>query len=448
MRDIGPFSTQVLIPPALSEIACSASTVVASTAPSKGSIIARAIRRGRPPAEVQPLAPDNGVFRTSVVAGQDFLKLEPLWRQLAARAIHANVFLEPAVVAAVAATLADPLHVLLVWEDDALVGVWALVGSAACGGLLRVLKGPVHDHMPLSTPVIDQGKVPAVLLAMFEAIAVEPRLPKLIELVHLDHSDVFSASLKATLSKRRSLSHVRNSRQRPELSLRDPQMSAPLLLSRDRRKGLARRQRRLGELGKLDVARLVQPADVEESFETFLAMERSGWKGRRVGGGRALLLDVGSAAASRAVVRALADRGLCEMICLRLDERPIAMQLLLRSGATCFTWKTTHDERLREYSPGLLLLKVVSEQAMEDASMASIDSCNNRDDGYMAEFWSGRKPLVDTLIDVRPGLHLRFVLLVSARVVASAARAKVRPLLRATRRAFNGMIKSADAHSR
>jgi hypothetical protein len=86
------------------------------------------------------------------------------------------------------------------------------------------------------------------------------------------------------------------------------------------------------------------------------------------------------------------------------------MQVVLRSGAAAFTWKTAYDERYHEVSPGMLLLQDCTAAFLSDPTLAFVDSCAHDDTGYMAA-WTGRRQVADMWIDVRPGPSWRFAAL-------------------------------------
>ncbi|HKG84609.1 MAG TPA: cellulose biosynthesis protein CelD, partial [Beijerinckiaceae bacterium] len=52
-------------------------------------------------------------------------------------------------------------------------------------------------------------------------------------------------------------------------------------LSARRRKGLARRWRRLGGAGRIAVASFTEGQGLRDAVEAFLQLEAQGWKGRR-----------------------------------------------------------------------------------------------------------------------------------------------------------------------
>jgi hypothetical protein len=85
---------------------------------------------------------------------------------------------------------------------------------------------------------------------------------------------------------------------------------------------------------------------------------------------------------------------------LRLDGKPVSMQLVIRAGAAAFTWKTAYDERFQDFSPGMLLLEDYTAAFLADKSIEYVDSCSYDDSGYMST-WTERQSIADLWIDVR-----------------------------------------------
>jgi hypothetical protein len=123
-------------------------------------------------------------------------------------------------------------------------------------------------------------------------------------------------------------------------------------VGRNRRKDLARRHRRLAELGRLEVRSFLNGEGLRRAVEDFLNLEAQGWKGV---GGTALANNPKTASFLRA---AFADREgpvRCRADVLSLDERPIAISLAFVCGGTAYLFKTAYDESLRRHAPGVLL---------------------------------------------------------------------------------------------
>ncbi len=92
--------------------------------------------------------------------------------------------MHPAALCAAAAAAFARIHVLLAWDGDKLVGLWALRERRVAPFLPAFLAAPPYEYAFVSSPVIDPDY--DVMPAFFEAIAREPALPKVIQLKLLD----------------------------------------------------------------------------------------------------------------------------------------------------------------------------------------------------------------------------------------------------------------------
>lgn len=372
-----------------------------------------------------------------ITTPERLVTIEREWRDLVGRALAANAFLEPAVIAAAAGAGATTIHTLLVWSGPTrLIGVWALAQQRAFSLLpARILKTPIHDHAFLGTPVLDREAAAEALSGLLDAIASEPALPKIVTIGSLDAAGPVAAIFAEVLAQRGLPSVRLETRLRPAL-LKTEAGSGASPVSASRAKGLRKRRKRLSLLGVVDYTRHEGAVDLGLAVEEFLTLEASGWKGRRSARGRAILRAPSVTSFFRSAIAALAVRHQIRITALRLDGRAVAMQVTLRSGATAFAWKSAYDEELRACAPGLLLHLEVTEGFLADPELSAVDSCNHHDTGHMAEFWAGRRAVSDLIIDVRPRRTVLFELIsgveAARRRLLEAARYG-RSLLRAAR---------------
>ncbi len=298
------------------------------------------------------------------------------------------------------------LVTLLAWdtrsEERHLLGFWGFsIGKPHLSILpVAALCAPVTDHAYLSAPVIDRDRLEHTLHAMLDTIAQAPRFPKLLALESMSGSGRTYQALMRVLAERSSPFCQLDGKNRPKL-LAGPDAGDYLTkaLSASTRKKLRQQRRRLGEKGTLRTTVVHSVADVRRAFQTFLALEAQGWKGRRR---TALLNDPNEAAFASNMVTALARTGDAAIYALELDGRPVSMQVVLRAGGAAYTWKTAYDEAFGEFSPGMLLLEDYSKAFLADPDIAFVDSCAFDDSGYMAA-WTERMLVIDLWIDARRG---------------------------------------------
>jgi CelD/BcsL family acetyltransferase involved in cellulose biosynthesis len=343
------------------------------------------------------------MISVSISHGAPDPEIAGAWADLVQRA-SPNVFMTPAALAAAIETGFARVHVLLAWEEAngsrRLVGLWAL---RECKAPLRprVLDALPYEYAFLSTPVIDPDVAEDVMSAFLSAIAAERGLPHVIRLPSFDQeTPVHEAMLTALAARGGNWIRLRDI-SRPRATRDDG-----IKRSGATRKKLRQDWKRLSTLGVADVVNAREPSAVRDAFETFLALEKASWKGTH---GTALLCDVRDAAFSRRLIANLAAGDATSVALLRVDDRPVAAQVLMYCGKTAYTWKTAFDAAYARYSPGALLVDKVSEQLLDGGICTAIDSCSG-EDGFMAGLWTGRRRMADLVIDVGAGWSPRFAL--------------------------------------
>jgi CelD/BcsL family acetyltransferase involved in cellulose biosynthesis len=349
-------------------------------------------------------------------SGERLSEILPDWHDLVGRADEANVFMHPAALRMAERHLHSSNVVLLAWREEGgktkLAGLWAFAVASLWHPLLpvRVLKVPPAPHAYLATPVIDRDCGEAVLDAMLNFLAGDGSLPAVIALDPIAFDGPAVQALARALKSRASTPCIMSQGRRPMLaSGLDGRQYLEQALSASSRKKLRQHRRRLEEKGTLESRICNTPDAVVTAFEDFLALEAAGWKGRR---GTALSCSASEAAFARGMVADLAQQGETSVHGLYLSGRPVSLQVVLRSGATAFTWKTAYDETLGDFSPGMLLLEDYTKTFLADASVTRVDSCAHDESGFMAS-WSERQAIAQVWFDTRRGTALSFVMLAS-----------------------------------
>lgn len=156
-----------------------------------------------------------------------------------------------------------------------------------------------------------------------------------------------------------------------------------------KRKELRRQQRRLSDEGELSVERSEAPDGLPEWIEDFLKLEQTGWKGAR---GSALASDTRTASLFREGLVGAAQRNRLQRLALRLDGRPIAMLATFLCPPGAFSFKTTFDESLARFSPGVLL-QLENLRMLERPAIAWTDSCAAADHPMIDHIWRERRIL-------------------------------------------------------
>ncbi|EWY40860.1 hypothetical protein N825_33560 [Skermanella stibiiresistens SB22] len=382
-------------------------------------------------------------IRVEVVDVDEFAQAGDAWRDLVSRTAVPNVFMEPAVVLALDRSTGIDIRVLMAWHVTAgdmggdkpprLLGVWVVtVGRSPSGLPIRILKSPISKYAYFGAPVVDTEYASAVFTALFDRIALDPKLPKLLLAGDMMDEGPLADALRGALAARGSRAVVIERRKRAKLQS-DLTGSSYLgrSLSGNRRRRYQQLRKRLALMGAVTTTSHRSSNEVRSAFEDFLLLEASGWKGKRRS---AILNDAKSTAFARAMIADLAEADLVAIHALRLDGRAIAMSVELRSGAACFAWRISFDESLRQFAPGILLLHEVTVALLDDRSIVVTDSCNHRDVGFVADCWAERLSIVDLLIDTRPARAAMIETVGGAERLRRRARENAKSLYKAAKR--------------
>lgn len=292
---------------------------------------------------------------------------------------------------------------LLAWEQGAeprkLVGVWALQLRKAAPLLPAVLEALPYNYAFLSSPVVDPAFADEVIPAFFAAIENSAELPNVVSLRSFDAESPSHASMLKLFTLRGIEPLMLSETARPFVT-----REFGVKRSGSTRKKLRQDWNRLSSIGAVEVVNSRTPEDVEQAFETFLAMEKASWKGEQ---GTALLSDPNDAAFVRRLLHNLAARGDASVALLRVDGVAIAAQVLMYCGTTAYTWKTAFDAKFSKYSPGALLVDRVTEELFTGPDIQAINSCA-AEDSFMGQLWAGRRNMVDMLFDIGSGRSLAY----------------------------------------
>jgi CelD/BcsL family acetyltransferase involved in cellulose biosynthesis len=338
----------------------------------------------------------------SVTIDSPSLDVAPQWDDLVQRA-SSNVFMNPAALQAVHDTGFAKIVMLLAWEQGAaprkLVGAWGLQLRKAAPLLPAVLEALPHYYAFLSSPVVDPAFADEVIPAFFAAIEHSVELPNVVSLKQFDAEYPSHASMLKVFSQRGIEPLMLSETSRPFVT-----REFGVKKSGSTRKKLRQDWNRLSSLGTVDVVNSRDSKDVEQAFETFLAMEKASWKGEQ---GTALLSDSNDAVFVRRLLHNLAARRDASVALLRVDGAIVAAQVLMYGGSTAYTWKTAYDAKFSKYSPGTLLVDRVTEELFAGADIQAINSCA-AEDSFMGQLWAGRRAMVDMVFDIGPGKSLGY----------------------------------------
>ncbi|PJI39695.1 MAG: GNAT family N-acetyltransferase [Rhizobium sp.] len=323
------------------------------------------------------------------------------------RVMEANVFFAPRFLAPAMPRLDDrQIRFAVIRDEDARRSRVRLMmpfsvekpGFSVGPSILRVWSNPFG---PLGTPLVDAEGAAETIDNMLEALArPDVKLPGILVLPDLRLNGRFTQLIKAVAIGRDLPLTVTNTFERPMLeSQEDGDTYLKTTISKNHMRDMRRQFRLLGEEGRVSYNVARQPEEIRRRMEEFLALEASGWKGRKRS---AMVMDRFRAAFAREAITNLAEVDAVRIHTLDLDGRAIASMVVFIMAGEAYTWKTAYDERYARFSPGKLLLADLTDWHLDDPNIERTDSCAVPDHPIMSRFWKEREEMGTLLIGLRP----------------------------------------------
>ncbi len=318
------------------------------------------------------------------------------WRALEARAAEPNGYYlsdwELAVNASVEG-LTD-VSALTAWDQGSLIGLLPVVTLRRVHGLPLPVLVNADAYGTLSTPLLDRDAAPeaaAGLCAQARQSGARAIVFHNVSLQGPAMAAMRTALARDGLSPRIITAHSRASldatREADDI-LRDG-------LGPKKLKELRRQRNRLAEHGDVTFHIARTPDEVAAILDTFLALEASGWKGKR---GTALQQRAGDDAFIRRATAALATRGQCEIVTLKVGEAAVASGVMVRHLDRAYYFKIGIDERFAKYSPGVQLTLDVTRHLCADPAIASADSTAAPGHPMIDPIWRERLAIGDVVL--------------------------------------------------
>jgi hypothetical protein len=346
------------------------------------------------------------------------------WRDLAARALEPNPFLEPeCIMAAVRhGQAARGLALLVACEGGEMHGLVTVRTLERLGRLPRraLTTRPDDDPVPVrpvvGVPLLSAAMPADAAEAMLRAAAeTRPAHAAHAGLLLLDrlHGGEKVAGMFGDAAARLGFPSCEvESWERCVFRFEAANEGWPGPLGRGRRERLARRREGLG-------AKFVSETG-PGAISRFLALEASGWKGAA---GTAMACDPQKEACFRELCDRFAERFVC--LTLELDGAPVAMKCLFRAGASVFSAKTAFDESFAAFGPGVELTVRTVEHLRTEARTEILDPCHSPGNGHYRALFPDRRQISTLLVAVGGALDRGAVALYRRRKVGRASH--VRP---------------------
>ena len=369
-----------------------------------GSLASEA--EGRPAADIR-LDVGRPGRQLSLYPGRVGYDLQEELDFLTYRVMEANVFFAPRFLAPAMPRLDErQIRLAVIRDEDARRSRVRLMmpfsvekpGFSVGPSILRVWSNPFG---PLGTPLVDAEGAAETIDNMLEALArQEAKLPGILVLPDLRLNGRFTQLIKAVAIGRDLPLTVTNTFDRPMLeSQEDGDTYLKTTISKNHLRDMRRQFRLLGEEGRISYNVARQPEEIRRRMEEFLALEASGWKGRKRS---AMVMDRFRAAFAREAITNLAEVDAVRIHTLDLDGRAIASMVVFIMAGEAYTWKTAYDERYARFSPGKLLLSDLTDWHLDDPNIERTDSCAVPDHPIMSRFWKEREEMGTLVIGLKP----------------------------------------------
>jgi CelD/BcsL family acetyltransferase involved in cellulose biosynthesis len=350
------------------------------------------------------------------------------WEDLIARAAEDNVYYSPNYALSLLETVGSGTSVRFVtaWDGDRLMAFMPVVlNKLPIPGLRPIGRAWETDYTFGCTPMLDRSEPERAAAGLVDALAALGRgdwaLP------HLNVNGPVWRALTAALDRRGVPWLINQPYSRASLSVGpsfEDHMRA--CVGSKRRRELTRSRRRLEELGQLSHKSCTSGAALDDAVAAFLKLEASGWKGRR---GTALACKEDSAAFAR---KAFANDGngrTARADMLLLDDKPIAIGLIVFSGQTGFTVKGTYDEAYSQYGAGLILEVEVIKSFLEERWAEQLDAATNGAH-VIDRLWPGRIEVGELVFSfARGAAHQRLMAYKAARSLKSNSKAWIKRII-------------------
>jgi CelD/BcsL family acetyltransferase involved in cellulose biosynthesis len=325
------------------------------------------------------------------------------WRDLARRAVEANVFAEPELVLAGVQHLPDGRGVMLLL-------VWEGATSTPDGGILRGVFPVVMPRLGVARqvkiwcpvagspgiPLVDQKAPAEILEAALAYLAVHfPRFTGLA-FSHVPTDGAFASALRSIATRTRRELQPAETYQRRVLVNVPAGEGEPVRrrIVDDLREG----RQRMSVMGDVEMDHARTARWVRDAVEELLVLDATEAAGHR---GRALLQANGMASFIRIATRQLAHAGRCRVDLLRLDGRAVAAALILEGEHEAWLWHLAADASLADLAPETQLVLDVTRTQIDQPGLARTEACAGCRSPVIDALWQ-EKVAADYRLAIRP----------------------------------------------
>ncbi|WOF75766.1 GNAT family N-acetyltransferase [Parvibaculaceae bacterium PLY_AMNH_Bact1] len=365
---------------------------------------------------------------TRILDASQLLTLGPEWEELVEHTLEENAYYVRGYCTALLNHIEKrSLKVVTVWKDEKLIALLPFISNRLhWGGLKSLNTAWTTDYTTTSIPLIDRRWVDEAARALLDSMAAADTGSDLWLLPNISLDGAVNTALKAEMSKRGLPAQVFDPFERAVLTKRgtfEDHMKEHV--SKKRQKDLRRNRKRLDDMGDVTWTAHDSGPELDTAIDAFLKIEASGWKGKR---GTALDCTDATRAFAKEAFGDAGGKSITRADILRLDGKPVAINLTLIAGDTGFTIKCAYDAAYKGQSVGLLLEEEMIRSVLEDNWIGRLDS--SAVSGHLiTSFWNDTIEIGDILIDAKPGAaSIRFSAFSGLEKLRRAARGTAKDL--------------------
>lgn len=339
-------------------------------------------------------------LRGEVLRADALTMLLPAWEDLCGRAVEDNVYYSPRYARALLESVDSDkdVGVAVVWDSETLIAFLPFTRAMfGVPGIRPSARAWETKYTYSCTPLLDRvrkSEAAEALVGVMESISKSEWI-----VPSLNVKGEACEALVLALEQREVPWGFSNRFSRAVLEAgRSFEEHLKRHVSSNRRKGLARNRRRLEELGPVAHECHCSGEGLERAVSAFLAIEASGWKGKRR---TALACDERTRKFAIDAFTGDKTSSICRADVLTLNGTPIAVSLIALAGRTGFTVKAAYDESYRSYAAGLLLELEVVRSFLSGNWASKLDGAT-AGDHVLDGLWSGRNEVADLIFSLSP----------------------------------------------
>ncbi|MGE3149246.1 MAG: GNAT family N-acetyltransferase [Pseudorhodoplanes sp.] len=353
-------------------------------------------------ADAPRLAPDLAELGVTPIT-QECVPLadvpQAAWAALARDAIEPNVFYAPGWARAVAAHARghQGAKALLAWSGPGrhtLIGLLPVHSARAALALPLPALVAWQAYARLTTPLLHRDLAIRAARGLLDAAAAEGAHALLLP--DLPTNAGAMLAFRHALSGDGTEPRILRDGARAWLDAKDDaDAKLHAALGSKKLKELRRQRHRLADDGAVSFTVASEPDDVAAALECFLALEASGWKGRR---STALARDAGDGRFIREAAQALARHRAFEVVTLKRGNDAVAAGIVLRHHRRAYFFKIAFDESLARLSPGVQLTLDLTRRLCGDGRTDDVDSMADPNHPMIDHVWRDRYAVGDVFI--------------------------------------------------